>query len=295
MRNLFGETISTTIDEILDNAPLKPCGENAVLIAFSGGNDSRCMTYAVLDWFKDKPFKLELAAIDTGLAMDGWKESILEFADAVNLPVSFWSGDGRDYYTRYVNQFGWPGNVAHAQIQNHLKGRAYRKMVRARRNATPKKMADSGTAVWVLSGIRKNESRKRQLLKTPYSWREGIQFINPLFYWSNADVIDYMIANDIPFAPGKQWDCKCGATVKDAEAEWSDICQNAPKLHEYIIGLKPKCAWEWASFSAVNQQTNRQIEAGQMWIDDGSLEAYPTCVNCVRDLMADEDSSLSEW
>ncbi len=295
MKNLFGEFIPTTANEILDNAPYRPCGNNAVLIAFSGGNDSRTMAHVVKDWLINKSYNLELVAIDTGLAMDGWQQSILDFADWIEMPVSFWTGDGREYYTAYVEQYGWPGNAAHSQIQTRLKGRAYRQMVMDRRSATPKPMRDAGVAVWILSGIRKAESRKRQLLKNPYSYREGAQFISPLFYWTNREMLDYMDANKIPLALGKQWDCKCGATVRNAIAEWRDIEKNAPTLKQYLMSLKNKTAWEWGQFNANAHKVQKQIDSGQMWFDDGSLEAYPTCVNCVRDLIADEESAMDEW
>lgn len=295
MKNLFGETIPTTPSEILNNAPLQPCSENGVLLAFSGGNDSRVLAHVVKSWFEKSPYKLELAAIDTGLAMDGWRQSVIDFSKWLVLPVSFWTGEGKEYYTDLVNQRGWPGNVAHSEVQNHLKGRAYRKMVYDRRADTETPSKAAGVAVWVLSGIRKYESQKRMLLKSPYSYREGAQFINPLFYWTNADVIDYMIDNDIPEAPGKQWDCKCGATVKNADAEWKDIEANAPCLRRYLESLDSQKPWGWGKFDKSAHASAKQAEAGQMWLDDGSIESFPTCINCWRNLVADEESAMKEW
>ena len=167
----------------------------------------------------------------------------------------------------------------------------------AYRSDTAGKMKAENKAVWILSGIRKFESRKRQLLKSPYSYREGVQFINPLFYWTNAQVIDYMIDHNIPEAPGVQWDCKCGATVKVATAEWQDIKKNAPCLQKYLESLENPMPWDWGKFDISAHKTQKQIESGQMrlWDDDGSLESFPTCVTCIRDLLAEDERALDDW
>lgn len=284
MYNLLGEFIPTTPVEILENAPQKPNAPNAVLLAFSGGNDSRTLSHVVKDWFAGSDYALELAAIDTGLSMDGWKQSVEDYADWIGLPLSFWAGEGRDYYRQYVEHFGFPGQAMHSQIQTRLKGRAFAKMVR-----------DRGRPCWILSGIRKAESRKRQRLTSPYSLREGGLFINPLFYWSNGQVLDYMDAHDIPLAPGGQWDCKCGCTAKRPDSEWGEISKEAPCLLAFLQSLKNPRPWAWAKFDPQLYQQHRQMEAGQSWFDDGSIDNYPVCINCWRDREADELSALNEW
>lgn len=296
MKNLLGDKVPITPGEIIKNAPLQPCGET-VLLAFSGGNDSRALAHVMRPLFAEMPYQLELAAIQTGLQMDGWKDSVLEYAKWIDLPVRFWTGEGRDYYGPYVEEFGWPGNGEHSKIQNRLKGRAYRKMMYVYRSGSESHMKAENKAVWILSGIRKFESRKRQLLISPYSYREGVQFINPIFYWTNAQVIDYIIGHNIPEAPGTQWDCKCGATVKNAVAEWRDIEQNAPCLREYLESLKNPMSWAWGSFNGAAHKAQKQIESGQqmLWGDDGSLESFPTCVTCVRDLLAEDERALEDW
>jgi 3'-phosphoadenosine 5'-phosphosulfate sulfotransferase (PAPS reductase)/FAD synthetase len=295
MHNLFGEFIPQTVEEILQHAPLAPCRPTAVLIAFSGGNDSRVMAHRCKSWLLDAGYLPRLAAIRTGLQMDGWEQSVRDYAEWLGLPVEFYEGEGRVYYTRYVEQYGFPGSAVHGQIQNRLKGRAYRKMVLAHRTATEKQMSVDGAAVWILSGIRKDESRKRQLLTSPYSAREGAQFINPLFYWSNAQVADYLNAHDIPHAPGKQWDCKCGATVKSRPAELADMERNGAGVCNYLQSLHNPKSWQWGEFDATRHSMDEQVAAGQMWLDDGSLENYPTCINCVRDALADDERAMREW
>ena len=295
MKNLFGKAIPTTPTEILDNVPVKPCSEAAVLLAFSGGNDSRALAHVAKSYFADTPYRLELAAIDTELSKDGWHEAVKDFAQWVDLPVTFWKGEGFTYYKKFVEANGFPGNAMHSQIQNRLKGRAFRKMVRDRRCGTEKSMLNAGLGVWILSGIRKFESQKRRLLTSPYSWREGGQFINPLFYWQNHEVIDYMIDYDVPFAPIKQMDCGCGATVKDRNAEWNEIQRHCPKLHKKLTGIKNPTAWGWGEFDPALSTIINQVTGGQMWLDDGSIESYPVCIGCERDQAADEQAGMENW
>lgn len=281
MKNLLGEIVPETPSEIIKHSPLKPAGSK-VLIAFSGGNDSRAMAHVIKNL--NLPYKLELAAIETKIGMDGWKQSVIDFSEWIGLPISFWTGEGREYYTPYVETYGWPGSAEHSKIQNRLKGRAYRKMMMENRNGTEGEMKARGESVWILSGIRKYESQKRMTLKSPYSYREGIQFINPLFYWLNSDVDNYLNQYSVPLAPGKQWDCKCGATVKNASEEWEDIKTNAPCLQAYLESLDNHMPWGWGEFDNSAHKALQQAEAGQLWLDDGSIESFPTCITCARDL-----------
>lgn len=295
MRDLFDEFIPQTPREILENAPMLPCTDTGVLLAFSGGNDSRCLAHVCKELLKATPFQLELAAIETGLQMEGWKQSVIEFAELIDLPVSFWQGEGRDFYKAEVAEYGFPGNPKHGKVQSRLKGRAYEKMFMSRRTNTPKPMMDAGVSVWILSGIRKKESRKRELLTSPYSGRNGVLFINPLFYWDNAQVVDYMIKHNIPFSPFKQGDCKCGATVDDADSEWRDIEKNSPELCRFLNNLENPFPWGWGKFNKSAWAVVQQIKAGQQWFDDGSIASFPTCLNCERGLHADEESAMREW
>lgn len=288
IENLFGEKIPTTPQEILKAAPDEPNSSNAVLLAFSGGNDSRTLAHVVKPWFDNSPYNLELAAIDTGLSESGWHESIVDFAEWVNLPVSFWHGEGREYYAKYVNQFGFPGNAMHHQIQTRLKGRAFYKMAMDRRG-------EVGGCVWILSGIRKAESRRRQRLTSPYSYRENGLFINPLFYWKNANVIDYMITHNIPESPFVQGDCKCGCTTKDASTEWANIAANSPDLRDFILNLDNPCPWAWGKFDKAAHAIRQQLDAGQSWLDNGSIEDFPVCADCWRSSLADEQSAMDDW
>lgn len=288
MNTLFNEYLPVSVAEILQHAPELPNNKNAVLLAFSGGNDSRVLAHVVKSWFENSPYNLELAAIDTGLSEAGWRESVTDFAEWVGFPVSFWEGEGREYYSHYVENHGFPGNAMHRQIQTRLKGRAFYKMVMARRG-------EVGGCVWILSGIRKNESKKRQRLTSPYSKREGGLFINPLFYWTNAQVIDYMIDNGIPSSPYKQGDCKCGCTTPNADNEWANIKSHSPELYEFLTGLDNPCPWAWGKFDKAAHAVGKQLEAGQMWLDNGSLEDFPICRDCWRNSAADEMSGLEDW
>lgn len=296
MKNLLGEFIPTTPEEILENAPYAPCSPDAVLLAFSTGNDSRTLAHVVKPWFDKSPYNLELAAIDTELGMDRWKASVREFANWIGLPVSFWKGEGREFYTDLVENRGFPGNATHSEVQNHLKGRAFRKMAYARRTDTEAPMKAAGVSVWILSGVRKFESRKRRLLKSPYSYREGTQFINPLFYWTNSQVHDYMDEHNIPLAPGKQWDCRCGCTAEDPAAEWREMEQKSPRLCGYLMSLHNPEPWPWASFDKSTHAARKQQEAGQAsFVDDGSIESYPVCIDCWRDKAAENERLMREW
>ncbi|MGB4950986.1 MAG: phosphoadenosine phosphosulfate reductase family protein [Rhizobiaceae bacterium] len=281
MKNLFGEYTPYTETEILSGIEqLSP----VVLVAFSGGNDSRVLAHVAKAWAESSGIDLRLAAIRTGLQMDGWQRSVEDYADWICLPLEIYTGDGFASYQKYVEEYGFPGNAKHSQVQNRLKGRAFRKMKKAH-----------GSGLVILSGIRKAESERRARLVSPYSEREGVRFVSPLFNWSDAKLYDYMDHHDIPAAAGKQWDCKCGATAKEADAEWAEIEAKAPKLHAQLCGLNNPSPWDWGKFDRHAHAIGRQLDAGQQWLDDGSLESFPVCVNCWRDKAAQDGAALEEW
>ena len=283
--DLFGDSTPETDDEILagiGDLSLSP----VVLVAFSGGNDSRALAIVAKTWAQRHGIDLRLAAIRTGLQMDGWESSVLAFARLAGLPVEFYTGQGRAYYTEFVEQFGWPGNAKHSQIQTRLKGRAFRRMKK-----------HYGTGLVVLSGIRKAESIRRSRLVSPYSTREGGRFVNPLFNWPDSRVYDCLDANGLPYAPGRQWDCKCGATAEDPAGEWAEIERVAPELHGYLCSLQNPAPWQWGQYNPKTHLVVRQLDAGQMSMfdDDGSLEAFPVCVACWRDKAARAEQAANDW
>lgn len=284
MKNLFGEKVPHTAIEILKAIPQL---SDVVLVAFSGGNDSRVLAHVAAElWARPRGIDLRLAAIQTGLEMDGWRQSVEDYARWIGLPLEIYTGDGRKYYTKQVNKGGWPGNSKHGEVQIRLKGRAFRKMKKTH-----------GKGLVILSGVRKAESARRARLVSPFSTRETINFVNPLFNWSDAKTYDWLDEHHIPPAPGRQWDCKCGATARNAGAEWAEIESKAPELHGYLTGLRPPCSWSWGEFDKGAHAAAAAISAGQTSIfdDDGSLESFPVCVNCWRDTAAQDEAALNEW
>ena len=287
MKNLFNQHIPATVFEILeqahlDNKPARPIAR----VLFSGGNDSRVLAHVVKPWFAERGIELRLAAVDTELSVEGWRESVQDYADLIGLEVDFWKGEGRGYYTKFVQSNGFPGNVKHGQVQTRLKGRAFEAMVR-------QEQAIQRGRVWLLSGIRKSESARREKLTSPYSRRGNGVFMNPLFYWPNHAIVDYLIDNNLPESPFKQGDCKCGATVHPDMVghEWESM---GDELRDYLSSLNNPMPWGWACYDKAARGVMKQMEAGASQLfDDGSIASFPVCVNCWRDKAADEESE--EW
>lgn len=256
-----------------------PWNNSAVLILFSGGNDSRAMAHVVKPILESLGMGVELAAIDTGLGVDGWRDSIVSYSEWLGVNVSFWSGEGRGFYSSYVARNGFPSSPQHGLVQNRLKGRAMEKMVRDRRGG------GKVSRVWLLSGIRQLESRKRMGLISPFSRRGNGQFINPLFYWSNSKVADYLNENNIPLSAYNQGDCKCGATVRSAKAEMSDIRDNNPCLFSYLSSLGNVEEW--------GKPLSRRGVGNNKGVSSGKVSDYNLCVSCVSSLFAKDE--LGEW
>ena len=106
----------------------------------------------------------------------------------------------------------------------------------------------------LLSGLRKMESRVRMGYTREVNKENSKVWVNPIFYFSDSDVREYMSKNGIPKNPVKEkicisGECLCGAFA--GKEEWAEIKLNYPKvaaeierLHE--IAKMNGHPWPWS-------------------------------------------------
>ena len=183
----------------------------------------------------------------------------------------------KDCYEALVKKFGFPGptRMSHQIMYRHLKERALNYFVTHQCKTTPYAREN----VLLLSGLRKMESRVRVGYTREVNKENSKVWVNPIFYFSDSDVREYMSKNGIPKNPVKEkicisGECLCGAFA--GKEEWTEIKLNYPKvaaeierLHE--IAKANGHPWPWS----MGPTEWRKNEAGKV----SKKPAY-MCVGC---------------
>jgi 3'-phosphoadenosine 5'-phosphosulfate sulfotransferase (PAPS reductase)/FAD synthetase len=198
--------------EQIVNQAIEEHDPSHVILAISGGYDSLCMAHYIHTHMTlDRP--LLTYAIDTLISADGWREWICDVADSYGWRFDIYTNrHGWNQCRQWVSDWGNPYSVSgHKRAYNRLKGRAFDAMLRDHKTHRHDR-------ILFLTGIRQMERggrSERANLQSPYSPRTGAAvWANPLFYWSDDDILRYRIENELPVNPfyetvGGSGDCQC--------------------------------------------------------------------------------------
>ena len=250
---------------------------SAIIATFSGGHDSMVSTHLVNNYDFDLP--VYTCSVDTGLAVDGWREWVADVSKAQEWTQIFYKGRF-DQFRRWVENNGCPrGPVGHNRSYARLKDRAFSQMLQDYKRSYIDK-------VLFISGIFQAESKARQKLENPIN-RPGNKsngiWVNPCFYWQKADFITYRAIHNLPANPfyetvGGSGDCQCNwgnfITLRKlqkyspmlAAGNVAEIDRLSRELHGYGWDGKPA------------GQTEMFVE----FEDDGELSSPFLCKNCSR-------------
>jgi 3'-phosphoadenosine 5'-phosphosulfate sulfotransferase (PAPS reductase)/FAD synthetase len=224
---------------------------------FSGGGDSSVVAHRL------RPHYEELLFIDTGTAVPGVREFVEEFADWIDKPLKV--VEAGDAFRRMVlggtvqrdgniePGFGFPGKAHHFKAYSRLKERQIEAVVRETKQGH--KRTD---AVLFLSGVRRDESARRSN-RQPLTEHGSAKFVNPLIEWTNVEMEEYKVLNNLPKSDvsallHRSGECNCGAFQTDGE-------------REMLESLWPE--W-WRSFIAPLEEEAEQ--AGLRWCKWGGFD-----------------------
>lgn len=233
----------------------------------SGGGDSTVTAHRCHDLYD------ELAFIDTGTALPGVREFVIDFAASLGKPLRiFDSGDayrrlvlGDERWWRFFRRerrrgeslsdfvvrttpgrrrgdglgcapHGFPGpGGGHRAAYARLKERQIEALVRDAKHGHPR-----SARVALLSGARKYESRRRSMNQGVDGWRrrKSQLWINPLNDWRNDEMADYRREHSIPQSDvaalmHRSGECNCGAYMSLGEIE--DVLALYPDWHRAVI------------------------------------------------------------
>lgn len=227
---LLDYSISCAIDTIkknqIEHNPIK------TIVAYSGGRDSAI----VLDIASQivPRSNLQVMAIDTELACDGWKDMIMRHCSVYGLQPLFVTGDGFDWYADNVLDYGFGYTPNHHTVYyRQLKEKAIYTHLRHTKKAHYDR-------VLYLTGVRRAESANRR--NRPLVIRHGSRVTcNPIAFFSDDEAMAYHKKNlswyENPYykTVGSSGDCLCGWTNKNST---HDVIKHHPKIGAKLATLE---------------------------------------------------------
>lgn len=172
----------------------------------SGGKDS--LTTASVLANADR--LLGCVALETGIAVPGWKDFIADTCAKKGWPIEFHKTD--DNYDDIIRKYGFPGPGKHGMIMNLLKGRGVRKFKRRHPDGI------------LASGTRINESDRRFINTKPISVWEGAVVLTPIYELTTEKTWHFFRSTGLQRSPAYQTlgisgDCVCGAFAQKDELD----------------------------------------------------------------------------
>lgn len=211
-----------------------------IFAMFSGGYDSLVIAHLVWRF----SVNTGCAHLDTGIAI---KETGIYVRDTcADRQWNLVEYKTPENYDDLVLEWGFPGPAHHFKMYCRLKDRSVEALVREHKSRHRDR-------IMLVSGIRKEESKKRQKL-TKIVQRRGAQvWVNPLFYWTKFDVHAYKARYDLPDSWVVQTlhmsgDCLCGANAH--KGELAEVRLWYPEMGKRIddLAIRVKAAgheWGW--------------------------------------------------
>lgn len=220
---------------------------------FSGGSDSTVVAHRCRDHYQ------ELAWIDTGTALPGVEDFVVDFAMFLDKPLRIVRHDfdayrlvvlgGEDWKGDVWEGLGFPGPANHGTCYNRLKERAIEALLRQAKVGHPR-----SARVMFLTGVRRAESARRAK-RRPVNRKAGQVFVNPLIDWTNADMRAYRARYDLPESDvaallHRSGECNCGAFAAPGDRDllrslfpdwWAE--RMAPLEAEAEARGKEFCRW----------------------------------------------------
>lgn len=211
----YGPRSDRSPESIMEEADLElPQGAAKVYALFSGGNDSAVL----LHWaWNALGYGLDGAAfIDTGTAIPGVREFVVEFCAERQIPLAiFEAGDAFDHLVLELG--GFPGPAGHGRAYTRLKERQIAALIRGAK----RKRSDR---IVLLTGKRRAESARRAKTTVGVERKGASVWVNPLADWGSRDMRQYRAEHRLPQSDvaalcHRSGECNCGAFAAPGERE----------------------------------------------------------------------------
>jgi 3'-phosphoadenosine 5'-phosphosulfate sulfotransferase (PAPS reductase)/FAD synthetase len=203
-----------------------------VFALFSGGHDSLCSAHLT----SQTPRFDGCVHINTGIGIEETREFVRATCRKHGWPL-------REYhppmsYEEIVLRWGFPGPAGHSMVYGRLKERCLRQLVREHKTGRRDR-------VLLVSGIRRQESRRRMGYDEPIQADGARVWVAPLLNWSHDDKHAYLDAHALDRNPVVErlcmsGECLCGAFARKGELD--EIAFWYPQAAARIRALEEKAA-----------------------------------------------------
>ena len=208
----------------------------ATFLLFSGGHDSLTATHLSASWCQERGLPFKVAHVNTGIGVEETREFVRDTCRQHEWDLVELHADREEQTYEYiVRNYGFPAPGSHSFVYRRLKERKIERLVREAKQDYPR-----GARVFLLTGIRREESERRMLHADFQRRRRAHVWMAPLEHWSRLDCNDYIASNGLHRNPvvdllHMSGECLCGAFARvDAMLELEHWF---PDTGAYIHGL----------------------------------------------------------
>ena len=234
----------------------------AVVVLFSGGNDSTVLAHLMRDR------ATHAAHANTTIGLEATREFVRRTCAAWELPLlEFSPPRACDRYENLVIEHGFPGPGHHFKMYQRLKERALEE-VRRQLVRNPYR-----ERVVFLAGRRRTESARR--VSIPAVERRGSTvWVSPLVNWTTFDLTTYRLitgdvpVNDVTSLIHMSGECLCGSFARPGEREelafwFPDFESQIRQLEMRVAGTAgiPEHRQHWGWGATVRESDRRRTHS----------------------------------
>jgi 3'-phosphoadenosine 5'-phosphosulfate sulfotransferase (PAPS reductase)/FAD synthetase len=264
--------------QILTNA-IRQWRPKSLVSLFSGGYDSAVTTH-LLHTLDTHGLSIHVAAIDTQLAADGWREYVTTMADKQGWDFKIYSSEKawQQFLTLVIHQGCPKSRKMHTYVFQKLKGRVIEAI------HMDQKAYRSDKTIFI-SGMRRAESSfRKEAAEVQRIGHSNRIFVAPIVHWSQSSCDQYRVEEgllDNPFY----------GTVKgsgDCQCNWGDFItletlrKHSPTLAAGNVALIDKLSHDLHGFGWDSRDVAAQAPLITQGIEDVKLTTPFLCQGCSR-------------
>jgi 3'-phosphoadenosine 5'-phosphosulfate sulfotransferase (PAPS reductase)/FAD synthetase len=249
------------------SAAVKEHQPREIFALFSGGYDSLVVAH-LLSQFASS---VGIAHFNTGIGIEETREYARQTCKSRDWPLV--EKVTPESYEDLVLERGFPGPAHHWKMYCRLKDRSVEALVREYKQGRVDR-------IMLVTGIRRQESRKRMGYKDAVNRRGAQVWVNPLLNWSKFHIHAYKARYDLPDnrvveVLHMSGECLCGAYAH--KGELAEIKLWFPETGSYIESLERKVRaaghnWGWEEPPPLVRIDKHPDQRG--------LFDMPLCTNC---------------
>ncbi len=256
-KDLFGNEIAPVNvrkppREIIEKA-VREYDPVKVVLMFSGGYDSLVNSHISANILRDMGIDFVVYHGDTTIGIPETQKYVKDICELYGWMLSIRKPPKRsDWYDKLIERFGFPGPTkqSHQIMYRRLKERALNQFVTYECKSRPHAREN----VLLLSGIRRDESKIRQGYTEEVVKVDSKVWVNPIFWMSAAECLQYRRDNDMPLNMVKELmcisgECLCGSFADNGEFQdlkryYPETAKKIEALHE--VAKSKGFPWPWS-------------------------------------------------